>query len=210
MNNLPKVILDTDIGDDIDDAFALLLLLESHKFDVLGITTVFRNSIKRAKMAKQLIDSLGYDIKVYPGIDNPLKVSIDDLISPEIKQKEKVDENNKYLIPQWDESMEKCQIENKSAVDFIVESVNKYPNEITIIPIGPMTNIASAIKKDPSIANKITVSKTFLSDLDISNFHTCFFKHFNSNFARITPLRTCFRICNYFFNTTLNNCFCAI
>ena len=155
MNNLPKVILDTDIGDDIDDAFALLLLLESHKFDVLGITTVFRNSIKRAKMAKQLIDSLGYDIKVYPGIDNPLKVSIDDLISPEIKQKEKVDENNKYLIPQWDESMEKCQIENKSAVDFIVESVNKYPNEITIIPIGPMTNIASAIKKDPSIANKI-------------------------------------------------------
>ena len=52
MNNLKKVILDTDIGDDIDDSFALLLLLESHKFNCLGVTTVFRNSLKRAKMAK--------------------------------------------------------------------------------------------------------------------------------------------------------------
>ena len=59
MNNLKKVILDTDIGDDIDDSFALLLLLESHKFNCLGVTTVFRNSLKRAKMAKQLMRSLG-------------------------------------------------------------------------------------------------------------------------------------------------------
>ena len=151
MNNLKKVILDTDIGDDIDDSFALLLLLESHKFNCLGVTTVFRNSLKRAKMAKQLIRSLGYDIKVYRGIDNPLKQNIDHLISKEIKEKEKYDEDGKYIFPQYDKSMENEKVEDENAVDFIIRMIHLYPHEVTLIPIGPLTNIASAIKKDPTI-----------------------------------------------------------
>ena len=151
MNNLKKVILDTDIGDDIDDSFALLLLLESHKFNCLGVTTVFRNSLKRAKMAKQLIRSLGYDIKVYRGIDDPLKKNIDHLISKEIKEKEKYDEDGKYIFPQYDKSMENEKVEDENAVDFIIRMIHLYPHEVTLIPIGPLTNIASAIKKDPTI-----------------------------------------------------------
>ena len=151
MNNLKKVILDTDIGDDIDDSFALLLLLESHKFNCLGVTTVFRNSLKRAKMAKQLIRSLGYDIKVYRGIDDPLKQNIDHLISKEIKEKEKYDEDGKYIFPQYDKSMENEKVEDDNAVDFIIRMIHLYPHEVTLIPIGPLTNIASAIKKDPTI-----------------------------------------------------------
>ena len=151
MNNLKKVILDTDIGDDIDDSFALLLLLESHKFNCLGVTTVFRNSLKRAKMAKQLIRSLGYDIKVYRGIDDPLKQNIDHLISKEIKEKEKYDEDGKYIFPQYDKSMENERVEDENAVDFIIRMIHLYPHEVTLIPIGPLTNIASAIKKDPTI-----------------------------------------------------------
>ena len=151
MNNLKKVILDTDIGDDIDDSFALILLLESHKFNCLGVTTVFRNSLKRAKMAKQLIRSLGYDIKVYRGIDDPLKQNIDHLISKEIKEKEKYDEDGKYIFPQYDKSMENEKVEDENAVDFIIRMIHLYPHEVTLIPIGPLTNIASAIKKDPTI-----------------------------------------------------------
>ena len=151
MNNLKKVILDTDIGDDIDDSFALLLLLESHKFNCLGVTTVFRNSLKRAKMAKQLIRSLGYDIKVYRGIDDPLKQNIDHLICKEIKEKEKYDEDGKYIFPQYDKSMENEKVEDENAVDFIIRMIHLYPHEVTLIPIGPLTNIASAIKKDPTI-----------------------------------------------------------
>ena len=151
MNNLKKVILDTDIGDDIDDSFALLLLLESHKFNCLGVTTVFRNSLKRAKMAKQLIRSLGYDIKVYRGIDDPLKQNIDHLIGKEIKEKEKYDEDGKYIFPQYDKSMENEKVEDENAVDFIIRMIHLYPHEVTLIPIGPLTNIASAIKKDPTI-----------------------------------------------------------
>ena len=167
-NTLKKVILDTDIGDDIDDSFALLLLLESHKFDCLGVTTVFRNSIKRAKMAKCLIASLAYDIKVYPGIDNPIKQDINHLISKEIKDKEVVDEDGKYLFPQWDEKMKDYEIENTNAVDFIIESIHKYPNEVTLIPIGPMTNIALAIKKDPTIIPLIKEIRFMGAGLDFN------------------------------------------
>ena len=155
MTKLPKVILDTDVGDDIDDSFALLLLLESKAFDVLGVTTVFRNAEKRAYMAKELIDSLGYGVDVYPGEDYPIKSKIEDLIDPKIKAKEKLDEKGKYLIPQWSESMRNHKIMQENAVDFIVEQVNKYPGEVTIITIGPMTNLARALEKDPSLEDKI-------------------------------------------------------
>ena len=168
MNKLPKVILDTDIGDDIDDSFALLLLLESKAFDVLGVTTVFRNAKKRAMMAKQLIESIGYDVKVYPGADYPLEAKIEDLIEPRIKEKEKLDEDGKYLFPQWDESMREAKIEDKGAVDFIIEMVNQYPGEVTLITIGPMTNIALAMKKDPSIIDKIKEIRIMGGGIDIS------------------------------------------
>lgn len=168
LGNKRKVILDTDIGDDIDDSFALLLLLESKQFDCLGVTTVFRNSKKRAMMAKEIIDSLGCDVKVYPGIDEPLKVSVDKLIAKEIKEREKVDEDGKYLIPQRDESMRNHSIEDKNAVDFIIESIHKYPNEVTLIPIGPMTNIAKAIKKDPTIIPLIKEIRFMGAGLDLN------------------------------------------
>ena len=167
MNKLPKVILDTDIGDDIDDSFALLLLLESKAFDVLGVTTVFRNAKKRAMMAKQLIESIGCDIKVYPGEDYPIKSKIEDLIEPRIKEKEILDEEGKYLFPQWDESMRKAHIEDKSAIDFIIEMVHKYPNEVTLITIGPMTNVALAMKKDPTIINEIKEIRIMGGGIDI-------------------------------------------
>ena len=169
MNNLKKVILDTDIGDDIDDSFALLLLLESHKFNCLGVTTVFRNSLKRAKMAKQLIRSLGYDIKVYRGIDDPLKQNIDHLISKEIKEKEKYDEDGKYIFPQYDKSMENEKVEDENAVDFIIRMIHTYPHEVTLIPIGPLTNIASAIKKDPTIVPLIKEIRLMGAGLNLNS-----------------------------------------
>lgn len=150
-----KIILDTDIGDDIDDSFALLLMFESHQFEVLGVTTVFRNALKRAKMAKQLIKSLGYSEEVYPGCNEPLISRIDDLIPPEIRKKEQLDEYGLYLIPQWEESMEKETVGDMHAVDFIIEQVHKYPHEVTIVLIGPYTNMAMAIKKDPSIKSLV-------------------------------------------------------
>ena len=148
-----KIILDTDIGDDIDDAFALSILLNEKNADLLGVTTVFRNSYKRAKMASYLIKTFGKDVKVYAGCDEPLIAKVETLLSPEIKAKEKLDENGKYLIPQYSKKMDEGVVEKQHAVDFIIEQVHKYPNEITLVGIGPLTNIALAIRKDPSICS---------------------------------------------------------
>ena len=54
METRRKIIIDTDIGDDIDDAFAILLAVLSEKFEILGVTTVFRNSLHRGRIAKAL------------------------------------------------------------------------------------------------------------------------------------------------------------
>ena len=72
---MERIILDTDIGDDIDDAFALAMLLHQRaEVHIEGITTVFRNSMQRAKIAKALLTASGNaDIKVYPGADTPRK-----------------------------------------------------------------------------------------------------------------------------------------
>jgi len=69
METRRKIIIDTDIGDDIDDAFAILLAVLSEKFEILGITTVFRNSLHRGKIVKALLRSVGADIPVYTGAD---------------------------------------------------------------------------------------------------------------------------------------------
>lgn len=50
-----KIIIDTDIGDDIDDAMALVYALASGRFEVIGVTTVFKDTVKRARIAKALV-----------------------------------------------------------------------------------------------------------------------------------------------------------
>ena len=67
-----KYIIDTDIWDDIDDAFALLLALRA-ELDLVGITTVFRNSLQRAKMTKRLLSLFGKpEIPVRAGVDTAI------------------------------------------------------------------------------------------------------------------------------------------
>lgn len=152
MNKIkPKIIFDTDIGDDIDDAFALLFLVESKAFDVLGVTTVFRNTRQRAHMAKYLLEALNSDIKVYAGCDYPLISNPDKLNVEAIQKKEKKDRYGMYQLPQWSEEMESAQFEKQHAVDFIIEQIHKYPHEVILCGVGPLTNFAIALRKDPTI-----------------------------------------------------------
>ena len=73
-----RIIIDTDIGDDADDALAICLAVKSRQLDILGITTVFRNTAARAKIAVSLLRELGReDIPVYAGLGKPLVEAAD-------------------------------------------------------------------------------------------------------------------------------------
>lgn len=143
-------LLDTDIGDDIDDAFALALLLENEQIDLKAVTTVYKNTKLRAFQAKQLINAYQKNIDVFYGEGMPLSRKIIPF------KTEYVNETGDLLnnMPcQYDNSMQ--GIINPNGVDKIIELAKKYQNELIIIAIGPLTNIAAAIQKEPKIKNYI-------------------------------------------------------
>lgn len=70
-----KIIIDTDIGDDIDDAFAISLAIKSGVLDIVGITTVFKNTNSRARIAKRLLELAERpNIPIYAGYGDGLKI----------------------------------------------------------------------------------------------------------------------------------------
>ena len=132
-----KIILDTDIGSDIDDAFALALILSSPEFDVLGVTVGHGLTQKRAQVACRILYESGRD-------DIPVAVGR--------KTTDVVGEGKKpaTYTPQfyWAEGFEQFKPIKLAAADFIIEMLHKYPHEIVIFTIGPVTNMGDVLKKD--------------------------------------------------------------
>ena len=136
------IIIDTDVGDDIDDALALALALNSPELNIRGITTVFRNTDLRTQLALKLLKTFRRDdIPVARGIAKPIMEQWDTTLIP--NQCALLDEEIEY----------NC---NLHAVDFIIEEVMKQDN-IVLVPIGPLTNIAAAIIKKPSIVHNTQI-----------------------------------------------------
>ena len=142
---MKKIIIDTDPG--TDDFIAISLALKSNKFDVLGITTVEGNcSLENAtKNAFKVLNMCGRDdIEVYKGLKN------DYLGTMEATD---VHGNNGMGGIEYDEINRK---ENEiSAVDYLINTVKENPNEITIVAVGPLTNIAACVKKDEEFAKNV-------------------------------------------------------
>ena len=132
-----KILIDTDLGDDLDDAFALMSAM-CLDLEVIGVTTVFRDTRSRARMAKKLLRDFGYtDTPVYPGwseyAPQPENHENVCLFGPELNAPEYEPEGN----------------DPDDAVDFIIESCRRWGKELTVIAIGPFCNLAKVIEKDP-------------------------------------------------------------
>ena len=141
-----KVIIDTDIGDDIDDAFALLLAMKSPELEILGVTTVYKDTVKRAKIAKALLISGGFaSIPVYSGEKMPIN-------SPTLFGRE-VDFDQPPLS--FEKQFDNIQIDGTDGVDFIIRTLEQSLQPITIITLGALTNIARVLQKRPDLKNKI-------------------------------------------------------
>lgn len=139
-----KIIIDTDIGDDIDDAFAIRLALNTPELEILGITTVFRNAVKRAKIVKALLDKSRRDLPVYAGEDRPLSQEINKLVYETTLS---FDADGTVTVPHYSEAFTGYEVQT-GAVDFLLSQAERYPGEITLVCIGPLTNVAKAYLKD--------------------------------------------------------------
>lgn len=138
-----KLILDTDIGSDVDDAWALALCLASEEIELLGVTLVHADLETRAKVALKMLKLAGRtDVPVYKGISEPLTEGL-----------------KCYWGGHEGTETDFSDIEDLSAkdgaVDFILDTIRKYPGEVVVAPIGPMTNLGAAIRRDPDTMRKV-------------------------------------------------------
>ena len=131
-----KVILDTDIGDDIDDAWALAFVIAHKHFEPLGITVTHGNTPARARMACKMLHLTGRD-------------SIPVFVGRQTGQKE-----YSYQFT-WAEDFTAKQPDARKAGDFIVETLRRNPGQVTLIAVGPLQNLADALRKEPRLGKLV-------------------------------------------------------
>ena len=125
--DMTKVLLDTDIGTDVDDAVALAYLLCHPDCELLGITTVTGEAEQRASLASLLCQAVGKEIPIYPGAEHPMQGEQRQLVAQQA-----------VVLPRWPH--ETKFIENQ-AVDFMAQTISSHPDEMILLTIGPLTNI---------------------------------------------------------------------
>jgi len=131
-----KVIIDTDIGDDIDDAFAVALALRSPELQILGITTTFGDTEMRAKLLDRLLGEVGRaDIPVAAGRPTPPKTAFTQL--------------------RYAQGGHFAKTSHPDAIAFLLDEIRRSPGEITLVAIGPLVNVGAAIDKDPGTFRKL-------------------------------------------------------
>src|SRR6184192_1010006 len=131
-----KVILDTDIGDDIDDAFAVALALRSPELQILGFTTTFGDTETCAKLLDRFLAEVGRpEIPVAAGIPTPPKGAF---------TQRRYADNNRFAKPS-----------HPDAVAFLLDQIRRNPGQITLLAIGPLMNVGAAVDKDPATFRKL-------------------------------------------------------
>jgi purine nucleosidase len=129
-----KVIFDTDIGDDIDDAFALALAVSSPKLEVIGVTTAWGNTDLRARLAERLLKAMGHgEIPVAAG--------------------PKTQASSTFTQARW------AGVEPEKswpdATDFTLDAIRRHPGEITLIAVSPFSNVGALIDRDAATFRKL-------------------------------------------------------
>jgi purine nucleosidase len=133
---IEKVIIDTDIGDDIDDAFAVALALRSPELQILGITTTFGDTETRAKLLDRLLAEAGRpEIPVAAGVPTSPKGT--------------------FTQRRYAESGHFAKPSHPDAVAFLLDQIRRNPGQITLIAIGPLMNVGAAIGKDAATFRKL-------------------------------------------------------
>lgn len=132
------VLFDTDIGSDIDDAVALAYLLAQPRCELLGITTVTGEPIERARLADAVCQAFGRkEVPIHSGAATPLLVKQLQREAPQ-----------KGVLARYPH---REHFAANMAVDFLRETIRSRPGEITLLSVGPLTNVGLLFALDPEI-----------------------------------------------------------
>lgn len=132
-----KLILDTDIGSDIDDAVCLAYLLARPDCELLGITTVSGEPEQRAMMASAQCVAAGRTVPIFAGVAAPLLVEPRQPKAPQSQ-----------MLDRW---AHERNFPQGQAIEFLRSTIRANPGEVTLFAIGPLTNIALLLKSDPGV-----------------------------------------------------------
>lgn len=134
---MTKVLLDTDIGNDIDDAICLAYLLSQKDCELLGITTVTGEPEKRGMLASALCKAAGKEVPIFPGAASPLLISQRQSTALQA-----------VALDKWEHETD---FPEGYAIEFMRKTIRENPHEITLLAIGPLTNVALLFAVDPQI-----------------------------------------------------------
>ncbi len=151
-----KLIIDTDAGDDVDDVLAIAFAALRPEIDLLGVTTVTLDARRRAALVRQVLDAAGRgDVPVAAGMQLPLKP-----ITAEQRQK-LADERRMNHCPV--EPLATCG----DALDLMIRLIEAHPGEVSLVGIGPLTNIASLMCRRPDLLPAIKAIAVMGGEVDI-------------------------------------------
>lgn len=129
------ILFDTDIGTDVDDAFALALILRSEEFELVGVTTVSGDTQARARLAAKMLWEAGRRRVPVAAGEPGRPVQIEQT--------------------RWAEGFTSPQIRREKAVEFLKAQLDRRPGELTLVPVGPLTNVGALLRRYPDVAKKI-------------------------------------------------------
>ena len=135
-----KIIIDTDIGSDIDDAFAVALALKSPQVEILGISTASGDTAARARILDRMLAASGFE-KIPVAVGAPTRLPFG---APPIGAQTRFGEHDPFSA-----------VAHPAAVDFILREIREFPGQITLIAIGPLTNVGALIDRDPQAFRKL-------------------------------------------------------
>ena len=133
-----KLIVDTDIGSDIDDALCMAYLLRQPRCEILGITTCSSEPEKRAQIVDSICQYVQREFPIFPGLGDPvlgkqLQVAV-----------------HQYEVTE--QFPHRTQFPQNQAIPFMKEAIEANPHEVTLLAIGPLTNIGALFAAYPHLA----------------------------------------------------------
>lgn len=135
-----SAVLDTDIGSDVDDAMALALVLGTPSIDLAAVTTVYGDTLLRARLARRYASLAGVDVPVHAGAAEPRSGRAVWWAGHE---------------GSLHDDLRSERVEPEAAADALVRLAAASPGRLDVLAVGPLTNVAAALDADPAFAANV-------------------------------------------------------